>query len=316
MVFSAMNKSLDFLLHFFVDEIYRQKIIALRGADGKKWLDSLPLLLKKYEELWGITCDDPFLLSYNYVAPAKMQDNADVVIKINLPTQEPNYEAKSLQLFAGNGAIRLLKENTADNVMLLEKAVPGERLSDKTSEEQVSIFAEVVGQLHNQRSGDISIFPTLDLWAKDFASYREKFSLSSGPIPQKLFEKTEAIFTQYPKENRQMILLHGDLHAANILSSERGWLAIDPKGIIGEKEFEVGVFLRNPYGEFPHETNYKKFITNRIAQCAELTGFDKKRITDWAFATAVNAMVWFLKDTEMLRKEYLADAELLDSISF
>ena len=299
-----------------MDEAYRKKIITLLGEGGKKWLDSLPLLLKKYEKLWDITCGDPFPLFYNFAAPAKTKAGTDVVLKINLPTKEPLYESKALRIFNGKGSIQLLKEDIKDSVMLLERAVPGERLSDKISEDQVTIFADVVKKLHVQTAPDLSGFPTLNFWAKDFASYRDKFSLSSGPIPQKLFEKAEAIFTQYPKDNKQKVLLHGDLHAMNILSSQRGWLAIDPKGIVGEKEFETGVFLRNPYGEFPHETNYKKFIVNRIVLCAELTGFDKKRITHWAFATAVNAMIWFLEDTGTLRKEYLADAQLLDSVEF
>jgi streptomycin 6-kinase len=38
-----------------------------------------------------------------------------------------------------------------------------------------------------------------------------------------------------------------DLHHYNVLSdSGRGWLAIDPKGLVGEVEYEVGAAIRNP----------------------------------------------------------------------
>ncbi len=41
-------------------------------------------------------------------------------------------------------------------------------------------------------------------------------------------------------------LLHGDLHHENILWDDAlGWLAIDPKGVIGPKPMECGRFLHN-----------------------------------------------------------------------
>ena len=43
------------------------------------------------------------------------------------------------------------------------------------------------------------------------------------------------------------MLLHGDLQHYNVLfDNERGWVAIDPKGVVGEWEYEVGPLLRNP----------------------------------------------------------------------
>jgi streptomycin 6-kinase len=44
-------------------------------------------------------------------------------------------------------------------------------------------------------------------------------------------------------------LLHGDLQHYNVLlDRKRGWLAIDPKGVVAEGEFELGAALRNPIG--------------------------------------------------------------------
>ena len=41
-------------------------------------------------------------------------------------------------------------------------------------------------------------------------------------------------------------LVHGDLHHHNVLRSKRGWLAIDPKPMLGEPEYDVASFLWNP----------------------------------------------------------------------
>ena len=46
---------------------------------------------------------------------------------------------------------------------------------------------------------------------------------------------------------RSTRLLHGDLQHYNVLfDTDRGWLAIDPKGVVGELEHEIGAVLRNP----------------------------------------------------------------------
>jgi hypothetical protein len=61
------------------------------------------------------------------------------------------------------------------------------------------------------------------------------------------------------------VLLHGDLHHWNILSSEReGWLAIDPKGLAGEAECETGAFLRNPLFRILSAENPAEFLSDRI----------------------------------------------------
>ena len=299
-----------------MNQDYIQKVIKIRGEAGKKWVETIPSLIKKYEKLWEITVSDPFNLSYNYVAPAKNKRADDVVFKICLPpANEPYYEIPALEFFNGEGCVQLLQKDVEENVLLLERAMPGEKLQDLQHTDAVDVACSVIKQLHkNITKKEIATFPTLSFWAKDFAVYRNMFSLSTGPIPKRLFEKAEEIFTQYPKENREKVLLHGDLHAENILSSQRGFLAIDPKGIIGEQEFELGIFFRSSYQDIMQDGNYKKVIADGILKSAEILGLDKKRIKDWAFATAVNGLVWFLEDQNSFRSEYLENAKLLEEI--
>ncbi len=57
------------------------KITALRGDIGRKWIQDLPEIIKRYEQKWDIECLSPFPLSYNYVTPAKTKDGKQVVLK-------------------------------------------------------------------------------------------------------------------------------------------------------------------------------------------------------------------------------------------
>ena len=93
------------------------------------------------------------------------------------------------------------------------------------------------------------------------------------------------------------MLLHGDLHHDNILSAERQpWLAIDPKGIVGEPAYEVGALLRNPWSVLLDMPQPGRILARRVDQLAEELGFDRARIVGWGIAQAVLSAWWCLED--------------------
>lgn len=300
-----------------VNEEFKKKIFRLRGDLGKKWMDNLPDIIKIYQEKWGIKVFPPFILSYNYVAPAVTSEGQSVVLKIAFPQNtEFAQEIAALKFFNGKAAIVVLLEDLENGTVLLEKAEPGLGLRSISSDEkQIMIASEVMNKLHKLVSAkEMQIFPAISDWAKAFERYKAKHSLESGPVPRWMFDKAESIFNQYPKDKKEQVLLHGDLHSDNILSSQRGWLAIDPKGIIGEREFELGAYLRNPIYDYPKGSNYIKLEKGRIIQFADELGFEKERILDWAFACAVISILWFLEDENVFKDIYLKNAEILNEI--
>ncbi len=95
------------------------------------------------------------------------------------------------------------------------------------------------------------------------------------------------------------MLLHGDLHHFNILRGQREpWLALDPKGLIGEREYEIGALLRNPDLEKLDDRALMKLTLRRIALLSEIFGFDRQRLTAWCFAQDVLSVWWGIEDNE------------------
>lgn len=299
-----------------MDKDFKKKIIALRGDIGKIWLENLPNIIRKYEQEWKINCLSAFPLSYNFVTSAKTHDGKSVVLKISFPNNpDLPLEYAVLNFYDGNGSIKVLNKDIENGVLLLEMAEPGTRVRDVSPDEkQISFASEVIKKMHRPVPDTIAgIFPTILDWAKVFDRHKTTFS-SESPIPSWMFDKAEQIFKEFPKDNKEVGLLHGDLHSDNILLSQRGWLFIDPKGIVGEREFELGAYLRNPYYDYPKGSDYKKLQINRILQFSEELSFDKKRILDWSFACAVISLLWFLEDEDYFKEIYVANAELINSI--
>ena len=296
---------------------FENKIIAMLGDAGKKWLASLPKIIRKYEEKWQIKTQLPFPLSYNYVCPAETHTGKQVVLKISFPgNKEFLSEIEAIQTFNKDVCIQILKEDLPESVVLLERALPGSRLSEITSDtDQIHFASEVIKKLHTPLlENATTLFPSVADWAVAFDRYTAKYSLTTGPIPKKLFDRGEGIFREFLQEKKEQVILHGDLHSDNILLSERGWLAIDPKGVIGEREFELGAYLRNPYYDLPKGSDYSTIEANRITQFSEELGFDKERIRSWAVACAVISLVWFLEDEDTFKDIYVKNAELLGNL--
>jgi streptomycin 6-kinase len=92
---------------------------------------------------------------------------------------------------------------------------------------------------------------------------------------------------------REPVTLHGDLHHYNVLRSNRcGWLAIDPKGLAGDRHFDVCQFLRNPVDTPVSITTNRR----RLDQFSELLALDRQRLAMWCLVHAVLDACWSYED--------------------
>ena len=136
-------------------------------------------------------------------------------------------------------------------------------------------------------------FPTIEDWGKGFDRYRQS---GSNAIASELVDRAQTKFFELAATQSDLRLLHGDLHHYNILFDQaRGWLVIDPKGVVGELAYEAGAYLRNPIedGALFADTS---IIRRRAAQIGAAWSLDPNRIREWAFAQFILAVIWSIED--------------------
>lgn len=115
-----------------------------------------------------------------------------------------------------------------------------------------------------------------------------------APFP--LSRSGQRLFNDLARSQQRRCSLHGDLHHDNVLfDTSRGWLAFDPKGVIGEPAYEMGAVLRNPT-ENPERFAVRAILETRAQIASDRRGLDCKRVLAWAFAQAVLSAVWSLED--------------------
>jgi streptomycin 6-kinase len=306
------------------------------GEDGKRWLDSFPALLTEATRRWGLTEIQPVPnLSYNFVALAALNTESNVsrrwmqsqvpfeddktlhsqvVFKLGVPHSELTSEIAALQHYAGRGTCRLLDADAEKGMLLLERLQPGNMLSTLEDDDRTTHIAADVMKSLWECSNDFSRLITTEVvttkfiqlkdWFDGFQRLRQLFSGGTGPLPKRLVETVEALSSDLLSENKNETLLHGDFHHFNVLDSARGWLAIDPKGVIGPRGYELGPFLINPLPDFLNGNSPLVQTQRRISILSEMLGMERERIRAWGLCHAVLSAWWCIEGNDPVGREY------------
>jgi streptomycin 6-kinase len=266
-------------------------------------------------------------------------EGENVVLKMAVPNREFRSEMAALKLFNGEGACRVLECDEEKYWMLLERLNPGVMLATlEDDEEATRIAAEVMKRIWSPldnvtlsgakglpddgkdpslalRMTDTSKFIQLTDWFDGLKRLRNMFNGGTGPLNAKLVERVESSVKGFFAEDHHPVLMHGDFHHFNVLSSERGWLIIDPKGVIGPAGYEVGPLLMNPWGDLLNGTNYRRMTKRRIDILHEHLGFERERIREWGLAHAILSAWWGIEDNtgweySMAFAEMMAELEI------
>ena len=299
-----------------VPEGFARTQVSLRGEAGLAWLNRLPALTDEISHRWSLEVGSPFPnLSYNWVAPALCEDGAQAVLKLSFPgDKEFETEAAALAAFDGRGICRLLGLDLTLGAMLLERLQPGTPLTAiEDDEEATAVAAGVMKNLRRPAPPDHG-FPPVSDWARGFDRLRRRFDGGTGPMPGGLVGDAETLFAELLASEGERLLLHGDLHHGNILSAGGGsWLAIDPKGVVGEAAYEGAALLHNPV-EALDAPDPLRLLERRLDVLSEELRLDRGRVRAWGLAQAVLSAYWSFEDGGRVSNEALTFAGLLAEI--
>lgn len=275
-----------------------RNIVKVHGPEGESWIKNLPALRARCFEYWSLTNAEPLSdLSYNYLEKAKTKDGSEVILKLGPPNPELTTEILALEQYRGKGAVRLLQADPQLGALLLERVQPGVNLLFIKDDEQATRIASQVMAHLWRKIPDEGNFPTMANWCQGFRRYRKQFPASTGPLPPALIQKAEEVSTDLLQTQSTSLLLHGDLHHRNILMGKGNyWVAVDPKGVIGESSFEVGPFLYNPIPDLTKNPNLTRLLNRRLDILEEILKLDRVRMAAWSFSRAVLSAVWTIED--------------------
>jgi streptomycin 6-kinase len=248
------------------------------------WLERVPELVAECVEEWQLELGEPYEAgAAGYAVRAGLTDGTPAVLKLIYPHREAEHEADALELLAGNGAVRLLARDDARSAMLLERCEPGTALAENGGEKALDVLVELLPR-HWVRAGEP--FHTLAeeaaWWIDDLP---EQWEQSGRAIERRLVDTAVDALGLLSESQGEQVLLNQDLHGDNVLAAEREpWLVIDPKPLLGEREFAVAPIVRS----FELGSS-KADVLYRLDRLTSELGLDRERARGW---TIGQTMAW------------------------
>jgi streptomycin 6-kinase len=226
---------------------------------------------------WGLRLEEPFPGAYvSHVVPA-----GDVVLKVQWPHRESQHEADALEVWDGDGAVRLLERDEARHALLLERCRPGTQLRAAEPGEALDVLTELLPRLWKVAEAP---FRTLRAEAEWWVSYLpEEWERHGRPFEARLLDEAIATLEELACNQTEQVLIHQDLHADNVLAAEREpWLVIDPKPLLGEREFGLAPIIRSL--ELGHS---EQEVVRRLDRLTSALGLDRERARGWAVGQTI-----------------------------
>jgi streptomycin 6-kinase len=214
---------------------------------------------------WGLRLGDPYPPgAAGYVVRAELADGTPAVLKLQHTHREDEQEADALELWNGDGAVRLLRRDDDRHALLLERCEPGTPLPEG-ADDPLGVLIGLLPRLWKDPAGFHTLVDEVAHWA---------LGGEIGDLGREL------VATQ-----GELVLVHQDLHGDNVLAAEREqWLVIDPKPLAAEREFAVAPIVRSfELGDSKRDALYR---LDRLS--AEL-GLDRERARGW---TIVQTTAW------------------------
>ena len=291
---------------------------------GGAWLRSWPGILERYLGLWELVLDlpagrAPWAGQCSVVLPVRRNDGGPAALKIGIPHDESRTEPDALALWNGAGAVRLLASDREDWVLLLERLDAGDSLQTVPMEQATAVWGALVRQL-SLAPADSAAWAGFPLLAAEAETWTDTlpadWEAAGRPFPRWLLEHALEVCQvrgAVGRRSAQDVLVHSDLHYANILarpaagpalndraeaspgaSGAGRYVAIDPKPVVGDAEYAVAPMLWNRIDGLAASAPQSD-LRLRCAALASAAGLDAGLARDWSVVREVRNALYYLE---------------------
>jgi len=240
-----------------------------------------------YIARWRLTPDGtPIVTPTSRLLPVRYA-GTPAMLKIALEAEEKHGNAV-MRWWDGSGAARVLA--FAGDALLLERAEGTTSLAalarSGDDDKACRVLCRAAARLHLPANRPLPALVPLTRWFQELAPA----AATHGGILS-LCAATAFALLAKPQD---VCVLHGDIHHDNVLHfGARGWLAIDPKGLWGERGFDYANIFLNPDCETATSPGR---LAQRATIAAAEAGLERRRLLQWALAWSGLSAAWLLAE--------------------
>ncbi|HEX7910936.1 MAG TPA: aminoglycoside phosphotransferase family protein [Paraburkholderia sp.] len=249
-------------------------------------------MFTEYIVKWDLVQDGAPLRTHSSRLLPVRRHGVPAMLKV---AQEPEekFGGQLMVWWDGEGAARVLAHDA--NAVLLERAQSSHALADLArtgnvddDDRAIDILCATTARLHEPRHKPLPELVGLPRWFESLwpaARHYGGWLNGSAAAAQALLAVPQ-----------DPVVLHGDIHHGNVLDfGPRGWLAIDPKGLHGERGFDYANIFCNPDDD---SALIPGRFERRVERVALKAGLDRRRLLQWILAWSGLSAAWIVETGE------------------
>jgi streptomycin 6-kinase len=269
-----------------VPEAFVREVVGREGAEGERWLASLPGLADEFLERWCSTPTGPVMHGrVGIVVPVRRDDGSSAVLKISFPHPGNAHEPTAFAAWSGRGAVMLLARDDARFAMLLEQVEQTTLVECHDGDEAAAVCGRLTRRLAVPAPPDL---PRLGEGTEGQERHlRDAFERLVAYVPRRVVEAAIGTLRELGRDQPDT-LVHGDLHYKNVVRASREpWLAIDPKGFAGDPANDALSVVIGGYQRGLAMDDLCAQLPRRLAIFAEAAELDRERVVRWTQVRAL-----------------------------
>ncbi|GIG64699.1 aminoglycoside phosphotransferase family protein [Phytomonospora endophytica] len=252
---------------------------------GPEWLAAFPDLAADLLDRWDLRVDGTSRHGHvGVMIPVRSADGDALALKVSRPSSEVDNQIAALAEWDERGTVRLAATDASRGALLLERLNADRSLDDLEPAAAVEAAARLLRRLSVTASpGELpQLAEHVRVWPERWV---DEWEALGRPLPRGLLDEAgEAC--RVLAAGAGGVLVDHDLHYRNVLAAGREpWLAIDPRGVIGDPEFALGPLLWNRFAG-------RDEVASRLDRFVELAGLDGGKARGWTLVRAVDYFLW------------------------
>ncbi|MFB7586908.1 aminoglycoside phosphotransferase family protein [Streptomyces sp. NPDC056169] len=272
-------------------EAFARTTVEREGESGAAWLAELPGIVEQLMQLWECVPDgDVMHGGVGVIVPVRRKGGGAAALKVSFPHPGNIHEPDAFEAWGGRGAVLLHERDDARFAMLLERARTSTLAEVRDGDEVLTVAARLGRRLAVPAPPGLPrLRDQADAWEEQL---REDAAEFPGALASTVVDAAVATVRELGATQPDT-LIHGDLHPGNILSADREpWLAVDPKGYVGDPAYDGGTLLKSRALAFLEADDLRTAARHALDVFVDASELDRERVRRWAQLHAVQAAFW------------------------
>jgi streptomycin 6-kinase len=284
-------------------------------GDAATWASEAGELFDELTARWELDLGAPVPTGPDaYAVAAVRAGERPVILRLAVPDGWFVDEVAALSHWNGEGAVRLI-DHDLRGAMLLEQPLPGDPLSDHDDEDEaLALAAGVLERLWIPDPGGLlGVDAEVGEWLRTMPG---RHHMAGRPFERELIHEATATGRDLLGTSSERRLLHGDLRLANVVRDSDGFVAVEPRPLVGERTFDAASLIRDaPEVLAADPVAGAARVQHRFDVVASRLGLDRARLQMWTFVVSVDDTLWnFEAGSRVAGRERLAVTEMVRAI--